>query len=107
LLEFADILRILEAKTAEACTLVVDAMAVEVNDVIRLACTTSAVELLTQRGQRGRVEHVDADEASQRFRRLDQWQRTGAVIDVAAGIVLRSRGDKQDANGSRDDRDVE
>ena len=61
LLELADILRILETKPSEAGMAVVDAMAVEMNDVIRLADPTGAVELLAQRGQRRRRKNVDVD----------------------------------------------
>ena len=47
------------------------------------------------------------DQAGQRFHRLDQRQRARAVVDVAAGVVLRPRGDEQDADGRGDDGHVE
>lgn len=103
----ADILRVLEAQSAQADRAVVDAVAVEVDDVVRLARAAGAVELLAQGRQRGRVEDVDLDQAGQRLHRLDQRQRARAVVDVAAGVVLRSRRDEQDADRRGDDGDVE
>ncbi|MGH8565556.1 MAG: hypothetical protein ACREXW_16285 [Gammaproteobacteria bacterium] len=50
---------------------------------------------------------MEAHEAAEVFHRLDQRQRAGAVIDVAAGVVLRTGGDEQDADGRGDDRNVE
>ena len=47
------------------------------------------------------------DEAGEGFHRLDQRQRARAMIDVAAGVVLRPRGDEQDADGRGDDGHVE
>ena len=107
LVELADVLRVLEAQPAEADRAVIDAVAIEVDDVIRLAVAAGAIELVAQGGQRGRAEHVDADEAAEVFHRLDQRQRAGAVINVAAGVVLRPRGDEQDADGCGDDWHVE
>ncbi len=99
LIELADVLRVLEAKSAEADVSVIDAVAVEVDDVIRLLGPASAFEFLAQCGKRRRAEHMDADEAAEFFHRLDQRQRAGAVIDVSARVVFRPRGDEQDADG--------
>jgi hypothetical protein len=107
LLELADVLWVLETKSSEAGLAVVDAVAVEVDDVIRPAGATGAVELFAQCGQRGRIEHLDADKAAQRLHRLDQRQCTGAMIDVEAGLVLGPRGNEEDANRCGDDRHVE
>ena len=100
-------MRVLEAEPAEADLPVIHAVAIEVNDVIGLAGTASAVELLAQGGQRGRAEHVEAHETAEFFHRLDQRQRARAVIEVAAGVVLRTGGDEQDADGRGDHRHVE
>ena len=87
--------------------LVIDAVAIEVDDVIGLLLAAGAVEFLAQGGQRGRAEDVDLDQAGQGFHRLDQRQGAGAVVNVAARLVLRPRGDEQDADGRGDDGDVE
>ncbi len=105
--ELAGVLRLLEAEPAEADGGVIDAVAVEVDDVIRLAGVPGAVELVAERRQRGRAEHVELDQAGQRFHRLDQRQRARAMIDVAARVVLRPCGDEQDADRRGDDRHVE
>jgi hypothetical protein len=107
LVELADVLRVLEAQPAEADTAVIDAVAIEVDHVIRLAGAAGAIEFLTQGGQCGRVEHVDADETAEVFHRFDQRQRARAVIDVAAGVVLRTGGDEQDPDRRGDHRHVE
>ena len=83
LVELAGVLRVLEAQPAEADPTVIDAVAIEVDDLIRLAGAAGAVELLAQGGQRGRAEHVEADETAEFFHRLHQRQRARAVIDVA------------------------
>ena len=106
LLELANVLRVLEAQPAQADAAVIDAVAVEVDDVVGLPLAAGTVEFLAQGRQRGRAEDVDPDQAGQGFHGLDQRQRTGAVIDVAAGVVLRPRGDEQDADGGGDDRHV-
>ncbi len=82
-------------------------MAIEVDDVIRLALAPRAVELLAQCRQRRRAEHVNADESGQLLHGLDQRQRADAVIEVAARLVLRPRGDEQDADRRGDDGQVE
>ena len=64
LLQLVGVLRVLEAQPAEADAAVIDAVAVEVDDVIRLARVAGAVEFLAQGGQRGRAEHVERDQAA-------------------------------------------
>ena len=82
--QLAGVLGQLEAQPAEADLPVIHAVAVEVDDVIGLVLGAGAVELVAQGGQRGRVEHVELDQAGQRFHGLDQRQGAGAVVDVAA-----------------------
>jgi hypothetical protein len=48
LFELPDIVRMLEAKTAETGDSVIDAMAIEMNDVIRLARATRLIELVAK-----------------------------------------------------------
>ena len=100
--ELAGVLRILEAKAAEPGTAVKDAVAIEVDDVIGLGFAARAVEFLAQRRQRRRTQHMDVHEAAECLHRFDKRQRTGAMIDVTAGFVLRARGDEQDADGRVD-----
>ena len=105
--ELDDVLRVLEAEPPEADGAVIDAVAVEVDDVVGLAGAAGAVELLAQGGQCGRAEQAQANEAAQRLHRLDQRQGAGAVVDVAAGLVLGPRADEQDADGGGEHRHVE
>ncbi len=106
-LRLADVLGQLEAQPAEADGGVIDAVAVEVDDMIRLAGAPGAVEFLAQRRQRGRAEDVELDQAGQRFHRLDQRQRAGPMIEIVACVIFRSWGDEQDADGRGDDGDAE
>ena len=105
--EFVRVARILEAQPAEADAAVIDAVAIEVDDVIRCAGVEGAFEFLAQGVKRGRAEHVEPHEAAELFHGLDQRQRAGAVINVTAGLVLRPRGDEQDADRRRDHGNVE
>ncbi len=86
---------------------VIDAVAIEVDDVIGLPLGAGAVQFLAQGRQRGRIEDVKLDQTGQGLHRLDQRQRADAVVEVAAGVVLRSGGDQQDADGRGDDGDAE
>jgi hypothetical protein len=55
ILQLADVLRVLEAKSPKADPAVIDAVAIKVDHVIRLTGTTGTVEFFAQRGQRGRA----------------------------------------------------
>jgi hypothetical protein len=48
LVEFANVLRILEAKTAQADAAIINTMTIKVDDVIWLPGSTGSIELLTQ-----------------------------------------------------------
>ena len=93
----------LEAQSAETDSRVIDAVPIEMDDVIRLPRDTGTFEFLTQCRERRRAEEGDFDQTGQRLHRLDQRQGANAVVDVAAGIVIGPRRDQQDANGRRHD----
>ena len=59
LVELADVLRVLEAQPAETDGAVIDAVAIEVDDVIGLLLGAGAVEFLAQGRQRRRAEDVN------------------------------------------------
>jgi hypothetical protein len=104
LFEFDGVPRLLEAQPAETDAAVVDAVTVEMDDVIGLSLGAGAVQFLAQGRQRGQIEHVELDQAGQGFHRLDQRQRADAMVEVVAGVVLRSGSDQQDADGRGDHR---
>ena len=52
-LELAGVFRVLETKPAEADRAVIDTVAIEVDDVIRLPVSAGALEFLTQSGNVG------------------------------------------------------
>nr|MCU0809220.1 hypothetical protein [Candidatus Contendobacter sp.] len=72
LFELADVLRMLEAQPAETDAAVVDAVTVEVDDVIGLPRGAGAVQFVAQGRQRGRIENVKLDQTGQGLHRLDQ-----------------------------------
>jgi hypothetical protein len=55
-------------------------VAIEMDDVIRLAAASSAVEFLPQSRQCGRAKDLDADQVAEFLHRFDQRQRTRPVI---------------------------
>jgi hypothetical protein len=61
LVKYVEVLRVLKAKPAQPDRAIIDAVAIEMDDMIRLAATSSAVEFFPQSGQRGRAKHLDAD----------------------------------------------
>ncbi len=106
-LQLGDVPRVFEAEPAEADPAVVDAVAVEVDDVVGRLGVGGGLQRMAQRGQCWRVQHPQLDQAAEVFHRIDQRQRAGAVVDIAAGVVLRAGRDHQDADRGGDYRDVQ
>ena len=98
LLQLAAVVWALEAEPAEAHARVIHAVAVEVDHVIRPLLVAGALQFGPQGGQRRRAEQMELDQARQCLRCFHQRQGTGAVVDVAAGIVIGPRRDQQDAD---------
>jgi hypothetical protein len=98
---------VFEAQSAKAFGPGVDAVAIEVDDVIRPAGLPRAIQITEQRGKRGRVQQAKPHQPAQVLHGLDQWLGARAVIDVGTGVIFRSRGDQQDADGRVDRRNVQ
>ncbi|KFB74753.1 MAG: hypothetical protein AW06_004304 [Candidatus Accumulibacter cognatus] len=101
----AYVFRVFEAERAEAGVPVVDAVAVEVQDVVRLAGALGAIEFVAQGGQRRRGQEMHFDLAGERFHRVDQRPGAGAEVDVGTRVVFRPRAGEQNANRGGEDGD--
>src|SRR5262249_39286944 len=81
LLEFAYIIRVLEAETAETHLFIVNPVPIEMENMIWLTRVAGPFKLLTQGRHCGRTKDVEFYQARKRFHRFDQRQRAGTVID--------------------------
>ena len=93
-IKFADVLRVFEAKAAKTDLRVINTVAIEVHDVIRLVSLASAIQFLAQGRQRRRAEHMNAHEAPEFLHCLDQRQGACPMVDVPARVVLGACGDQ-------------
>nr|WP_157640037.1 hypothetical protein [Lamprocystis purpurea] len=91
--------RVLEAESAQAQSAVVDPVAVEMDDMVGGARIVGAFELRAQRREGRRLQEAQIDQTAQVFHGLDQRQAARAVVDIAAGVVLRPGDDQQEADG--------
>jgi hypothetical protein len=105
--QLADVLRQLEAESAQTDAAIVDTVPVEVDDVIGLLVAPSPVEFLAEGGQRRRAENVELHEAAEGLHGVDERQGAGAVVDIGAGVVFGPGRNEQDADGRCDGRGVE
>jgi hypothetical protein len=97
-LQLAGVRRLLEAQPAQALLPVVDAVTVEVDDVVGPALPAGLVQGLAQGRQGRRAQDVQRHQAAQVLDRVHQRQGRDAVVDAAAGVVLRARADQQNAD---------
>jgi len=101
------ILRVLEAESAESNGTVIDPMAVEMDHMVGALSLTGAVQCLAQFRQGRGTQELDHDLTTQLFHGLHQGQGTGAMVDIAAGVVFRAGADQQDADRGRHRRGIE
>ena len=103
LLQLLLVAGVFEAQPAQAEPAVVDAVAVEVDDVERACRRSPRLQGLFERGVGGRLEDGEAGEVAEALHRLGQRPGADAVVDVAdavaLGVLLRPRADEQDADG--------
>ena len=84
--------------------LVVDAVAIEVDDFVGVFFGNAPLEGGFHGGKGGRLQHIDLDQGfAQVFYRLYQGQGADAVVDIADGVVvlihLGARANQQHPNG--------
>ena len=94
----AGIVGMLKTQRAQAGVAVVHAVAVKVQHMKGPAFTFGLGQRRVQRWQAGRLQQRELNLAGQRLHRINQGAGAGAVVDVAAGLVLGSGADQQHPN---------
>ena len=97
-LELVEIRRIFETELAQVMSAVVDAVAIEVDHVIRLAPLMGILKFLFERREGWGFEKLQAGEMAKPRQRFHQRPGADAVVDVRGGLVLRPRAHQQNAN---------
>ncbi len=97
-LELVQIRRVFETELAQVMSAVVDAVAIEVDHVIRLAPLTGILKFLFERREGWGLEKPQAGEVAKPRQRFHQRTGADAVVDVRGGLVLWPRAHQQNAN---------